>query len=41
MYLYIHGKRDNFLARRKFPVYVNKLYRDKITENTNKGKGYC
>lgn len=41
LYLYIHGKRDNFLHRRKFPVYVNKLYRDMIVNNTNKGKQYC
>lgn len=41
MYLYVHGKRDNFLHRRKFPIYVNKLLRDKLVEYTNKGKTYC
>ena len=41
MYLYIKGKRDNFLPRRKFPVYFNKVYRDQITKNTNEGKQYC
>ena len=41
LYLYIHGKRDNFLHRRKFPIYLNKYFKDKITENTNKGKQYC
>lgn len=41
MYLYVHGKRDNFLHRRKFPIYLNKYFKDKITENTNKGKQYC
>ena len=41
MYLYIHGKRDNFLHRRKFPVYVNTFLRDKITQYTNEGKVYC
>lgn len=41
MYLYIHGKRDDFLHRRKYPVYVSKFYKDKITENTNNGKQYC
>ncbi len=41
MYLYIHGKRDNFLNRRKFPIYVGKYYKDKIIENTNNGKQYC
>lgn len=41
MYLYVHGKRDNFLHRRKFPIYVNKLLRDKLVEYTNQGKPYC
>lgn len=41
MYLYVHGKRDNFLHRRKFPIYVNKLLRDKLLEHTNEGKSYC
>ena len=41
MYLYIHGKRDNFLHRRKFPIYINKFFRDKIVERTNSGKGYA
>lgn len=41
MYLYIHGKRDNFLHRRKFPIYYYKELRDKLIENTNKGMSYC
>lgn len=41
MYLYVHGKRDNFLARRKFPIYLSKEFREKITEQTNSGKQYC
>ena len=41
MYLYVHGKRDNFLCRRKFPVYVNAFFKDKITKYTNEGKVYC
>ena len=41
MYLYVHGKRDDFLHRRKFPIYLGRLYKDKITEYTNKGKQYC
>lgn len=41
MYLYVHGKRDNFLHRRKFPIYLNKFFKDKIVERTNSGKGYC
>lgn len=41
MYLYIHGKRDNFLHRRKFPIYLGSFYKDKITKYTNEGKQYC
>ena len=40
LFLYIHGKRDNFLHRRKIPVYLNKYLRDKLTEYTNSGKTY-
>ncbi len=41
MYLYVHGKRDNFLHRRKFPIYVGSFYKDKLTKHTNEGKQYC
>lgn len=41
MYLYIHGKRDNFLHRRKFPVYMNRILREKLVKYTNEGKTYC
>lgn len=41
MYLYLHGKRDDFLHRRKFPIYFSKIYRDKLIKNTNLGKQYC
>ena len=41
MYLYIHGKRDNFLHRRKYPVYINTLLREKLANYTNQGKVYC
>lgn len=41
LYLYVHGKRDNFLHRRKFPVYMNKFFRDKLVQYTNQGKVYC
>lgn len=41
LYLFIHGKRDNFLHRRKFPIYLSKYFKNKITDNTNKGKIYC
>ena len=41
MYLYVHGKRDNFLHRRKFPIYLGKFYKDQITQKTNEGKTYC
>lgn len=41
MYLYIHGKSDNLLHRKKYPIYVNKHLRDKLTQYTNEGKVYC
>lgn len=41
MYIYVGGKRDNFLYRRKFPIYVGKFLKDKLTEYTNQGKVYC
>lgn len=41
MYLYIHGKSDNFLHRKKYPIYVNKVLRDKLAKYTNEGKTYC
>ena len=30
LYLYIHGKRDNFLHRRKIPIYMSRYYRNKL-----------
>lgn len=41
MYIYVGGKRDNFLYRRKFPIYVGKILKDKLTKYTNQGKVYC
>lgn len=41
LYLYISGKRDNFLARRKFPIYFSKFFKDKLVQHTNEGKVYC
>lgn len=41
MFLYIHGKRDDFLHRRKFPIYFSKEFRDKLIKYTNQGKQYC
>lgn len=41
MYIYVGGKRDNFLYRRKFPIYVGKFLKDKLTKYTNQGKVYC
>lgn len=41
LYLYIHGKRDNFLHRRKYPIYFGNLLKKKLVEYTNQGKTYC
>ena len=40
LYLYISGKRDNFLARRKFPVYISKFLKEKMETLANSGKTY-
>ena len=41
MYLYIKGKKDNFMCGKKSTIYVNKFLRDKLTQYTNEGKVYC
>ena len=41
LYLYLSGKRDNFLARRKFRIIVNKDLRDLLAKHTNEGKQYA
>ena len=41
LYLFLHGKRDNFLARRKFPIYISKHYKQRMEELANQGKVYC
>ena len=41
LYLFIHGKRDNFLHRRKFPIYISKFYKEKLESLVNQGKTYC
>ena len=40
MYLYLKGKRDILFARRKFPIYFSKEFRNKLIEYTNSGKTY-
>lgn len=41
LYLYLHGKNDNFLARRKIPIYISSHYKRKMEDLVNKGKTYC
>lgn len=41
LYLYIFGKRDIFFARRKYPIYMNSFYRNKLENLVNQGKTYC
>ena len=41
LYLFLHGKRDNFLARRKYPIYMSNFYKDKLADYANSGKTYC
>ena len=40
LYLYLSGKRDDFLARRKFPIYISKFYKEKFESLVNSGKTY-
>lgn len=40
LYLYLHGKRDNFLARRKFPIYISTKLKAKLESLINSGKTY-
>lgn len=40
LYLYIHGKRDNFLSRRKYPIYMSSHYKHRMEELANNGKTY-
>lgn len=40
LYLYLKSKRDNFLARRKYPIYMSKIYKERMEELANNGKTY-
>lgn len=41
LYLYVHGKADNFLARKKYPVYISNHYKHRMESLANQGKTYC
>lgn len=41
LYLYIHGKADNFLAKKKVPIYISNHYKHKMENLANNGKTYC
>lgn len=41
LYLYYHGKYDNFLARHKVPIYISNYEKQKMEELANNGKTYC
>ena len=41
LYLFLSGKRDNFLSMRKYPIYISKFYKNKLEDLVNKGKTYC
>ena len=40
LYLYLKGKHDIFYARRKFPIYMGKFFREKLNDYVNNGKVY-
>ena len=41
LYLYLHGRYDNFLARKKIPIYISNHYKEKMESLANQGKTYC
>ena len=41
IYLYIQGKYDKFISRRKFPIIIGGFERRKWINYINKGKQYC
>lgn len=41
LYFYFGNMRNNYIYKRKVPVYVGKPLKDKITEYTNQGRSYC
>ena len=41
LYLYLHGKNDNFFARKKIPIYISSNYKRKMEDLANQGKVYC
>ena len=41
LYLYLHGKSDNFLSRKKIPIYISNYYKQKMENLANQGKTYC
>lgn len=40
LYLYVSGKSDNLLARKKVPVYIGNNYKSKLEDLVNNGKTY-
>ena len=40
LYLYIGGKNDVLFYRRKFPIYISKLFKEKLENYINSGKVY-
>lgn len=40
LYLYMHGKTDDFLARKKIPIYISNNYKHKMETLANNGQTY-
>lgn len=41
LYLFLHSKKDNFLHKRKFPIYFAGEQKKRFVQNVNGGKNYC
>lgn len=41
IFLYMGNMKNNFIFKRKKPVYVGKYFKDKLTKYTNQGRSYC
>lgn len=41
LFFYIGNMRNNFMFKRKVPVYIQRVLKDKLTNYTNQGRSYC
>lgn len=41
LYLFLKGKKNTFFAKKKYPIYINSFYKEKLNSLVNQGKTYC